>query len=55
MEQYAPLILNASSRYFKRNIRTYGARGMGKQASPAVLSYLLTGKDADNLEKPEDP
>lgn len=29
--------------------------GYGKTASPAVLLYLLTGQDADNLEKPEDP
>lgn len=29
--------------------------GMGKTASPAVLLYLLTGRDANNLEKPEDP
>ncbi len=29
--------------------------GIGKTASPAVLLYLLTGQDANNLEKPEDP
>lgn len=29
--------------------------GMGKTASPAVLLYLLTGQDANNFEKPEDP
>ncbi|MEG2012904.1 MAG: AAA family ATPase [Anaerovoracaceae bacterium] len=28
---------------------------IGKTASPAVLLYLLTGQDANNLEKPEDP
>lgn len=27
----------------------------GKTASPAALLYLLTGQDADNLEKPENP
>ncbi|MDD3307948.1 MAG: AAA family ATPase [Acetobacterium sp.] len=29
--------------------------GYGKTASPAALLYLLTGQDADNLEKPENP